>query len=361
MAISRHKSRFFCRNSQQKLRLLYQVIAVVFCSAVFQVDAKTIYKPSSSWVAKDIAVIVNDRDLLSKQIADYYQHKRHIPAGQIIHLRFHPDNVVLSQAEFAPLKRRVDNNTPSHVQGYVLTWAKPYRVACMSIGTAFAAGFNPDFCVTGCKDTRHNPYFDSTSKRPSDDFGWRPTMVLAAENLAEAKSLIDRGVASDYSQPKGVAYLLKTSDAARSSRAESFPGAAKKFNNRFSTQYLEKNTIENQQDVMFYFTGLTHVENIYSNRYLPGAVADHLTSGGGMLTDSYQMSALEWLRAGVTGSYGAVVEPCNFPEKFPNPDVLMEHYLNGDSLIEAYWKSVAEPGQGIFIGEPLAKPFAQPK
>jgi hypothetical protein len=26
-------------------------------------------------------------------------------------------------------------------------------------------------------------------------------------------------------------------------------------------------------------------------------------------------------------------------------------------LIEAYWKSVRMPGQGIFIGEPLARPF----
>ncbi len=70
------------------------------------------------------------------------------------------------------------------------------------------------------------------------------------------------------------------------------------------------------------------------------------------------MSALRWLEAGATGSYGAVVEPCNFPQKFPHPTVLMQHYLNGDTLIEAYWKSVAWPGQGIFIGEPLAKPFS---
>jgi hypothetical protein len=27
-------------------------------------------------------------------------------------------------------------------------------------------------------------------------------------------------------------------------------------------------------------------------------------------------------------------------------------------LLEAYWKSVAMPGQGLFLGEPLARPFA---
>ena len=112
--------------------------------------------------------------------------------------------------------------------------------------------------------------------------------------------------------------------------------------------------------MLFYFTGLTHVQKINRNTYLPGAIADHLTSAGGILSGSYQMSILEWVQAGVTGSYGTVVEPCNFPEKFSNPGVLMDYYLKGNSLIEAYWKSVAEPGQGIFVGEPLAKPFAKP-
>jgi hypothetical protein len=36
----------------------------------------------------------------------------------------------------------------------------------------------------------------------------------------------------------------------------------------------------------------------------------------------------------------------------------MAHYLQGETLLEAYWKSVAMPGQGIFVGDPLARPFA---
>ncbi|MFM9916328.1 MAG: hypothetical protein ACKVOX_11015, partial [Rhizobacter sp.] len=45
-------------------------------------------------------------------------------------------------------------------------------------------------------------------------------------------------------------------------------------------------------------------------------------------------------------------------EKFPEIGVLMGHYLGGETLIEAYWKSVRMPGQGVFVGEPLARPFA---
>jgi len=112
------------------------------------------------------------------------------------------------------------------------------------------------------------------------------------------------------------------------------------------------------QDVLFYFTGLASVPEITKNTYRPGAVADHLTSfGGQLLGNPHQMSALEWLKAGATASYGTVVEPCNHLSKFPHPGVLMHWYAHGDTLIEAYWKSVASPGEGVFVGEPLARPF----
>ncbi len=44
-------------------------------------------------------------------------------------------------------------------------------------------------------------------------------------------------------------------------------------------------------------------------------------------------------------------------KKFSNPQVLLSHYLAGETLIEAYWKSVAWPAQGLLIGEPLAAPY----
>jgi len=99
------------------------------------------------------------------------------------------------------------------------------------------------------------------------------------------------------------------------------------------------------------------VASIASNSFRDGAIADHLTSAGGVLSGSGQTSILEWLSAGATGSYGATIEPCNFRMKFPDIGVVMGHYLSGETLIEAYWKSVLMPGQGVFVGDPLARPF----
>lgn len=327
-------------------------------SGGLQAQISPLFMPSSAFGAKDLAVIVNDNDPLSQQIAAYYQQKRHIPAEQIIHVRFAAHHAFLSQGEFKKIKQQVDKQTPEHVQAFALTWLQPFRVECMSITTAFAAGFDPAFCAEGCKPTRTSPYVGSETATPYTQYRWRPTMMLAAENFADAKQLIDRGVAADFTRPPGAAYLLKTSDQARSSRALAFRAIAEKLRPFWQVHYLEQDYIAGHDDVMFYFTGLTTVPHIANNRYLPGAVADHLTSAGGVMSGSSQMNIMEWLKAGATGSYGAVVEPCNFPAKFPNPGLLIHHYLRGSSLIEAYWKSVAQPGQGVFVGEPLAKPFA---
>lgn len=317
-----------------------------------------LFRPSNALSSHELAVIVNDNDPLSIQIAEYYRQQRQIPTEQLLHIKLPLGRAMLNKTEFATIRQQVEQQTPKHVQAYLLTWLQPFRVECMSITTAFAAGFDPAFCASGCQQTRGNPYFAAEVDKPYDKYQLRPTMTLAAANFDQARQIIDRGVAADFSQPKGSAYLLKTSDKARSSRAALFPEVVKQLATFWPVHYLEQEFISGHDDVMFYFTGLIRVPHIAENRYLPGAVADHLTSAGGVMSGSDQMNVMEWLKAGATASYGAVVEPCNFPQKFPNPGVLMYFYLRGSSLIEAYWKSVQQPGQGIFVGEPLAKPFA---
>jgi uncharacterized protein (TIGR03790 family) len=307
--------------------------------------------------ADELAIVVNQRDPLSQQIADYYQNQRKIPAENVIQIEFDPGRTVIPVEEFRTLWLEVQNQTPDTVQAYALTWAQPYRVGCMSITSAFAFGFNEAYCSQQCAPTAQSIYFNSEESDPFSTLQVRPTMALAAETLDDARALIDRGVAADGSRPFGTAYLMNTSDSKRNVRSQLYPEIELQLGQFFPIQVTQGNELRDRADVMFYFTGLAKVPAIQTNGYLPGAVADHLTSFGGQLTDSGQMSSLKWLQAGATGSYGTVVEPCNIIPKFPHPGVLMAHYLDGDTLIEAYWKSVLMPGQGIFIGEPLARPF----
>jgi hypothetical protein len=99
------------------------------------------------------------------------------------------------------------------------------------------------------------------------------------------------------------------------------------------------------------------VPAINTNQYVPGALADHLTSFGGDLLATAQMSILDWIWAGATASYGTVTEPTANPSKFPQPVVLISQYFYGNTALEAYHKSVPVPYQGVFVGEPLARPF----
>lgn len=306
---------------------------------------------------KELAIIVNYADPLSVQIGQYYRQKRNIPADHVIEVIFDSTTTSLSPKDFARIKQEVDALTPFEVKGYALTWTKPYRVGCMSITSAFALGFDTSHCAKGCEAIAPNPYFNSNRSQPFLDFGIRPTMAIAANNFEEAKALIDRGMASDNSHPQGTAYLMDTNDKARNVRSSLYSTIVKQLSANIPIEVIKSNVLKDKNDVLFYFTGVTKVRQLETNTFLPGAMADHLTSFGGKLTDSRQMSSIEWLKVGATGSYGTVVEPCNFPQKFPHPGIAMYHYLQGDNLLHAYWKSVAWVGQGIFIGEPLARPF----
>ena len=307
--------------------------------------------------AHELALVVNDSDPASIELAEHYAQARGIPAAQVVHVAFPPGRAVLDADEFHRIKVQVDGAVPDRVQAFALAWTEPYRVDCMSITAAFAFGFDRAHCAEGCRLTRPSPYFDSDSAAPHRDLGVRPTMLLAAPNLAEAKALVDRGVRSDAQWPQGRAYLLQTSDAQRSVRAPEYEHARQLLRGAYPIEQVKADAIEGRADVMFYFTGLARVPRIETNRFLDGAIADHLTSAGGVLLGSGQTSALAWIHAGATGSYGTALEPCNFAQKFPALPIVMGRYLAGETLIEAYWKSVRMPGQGVFVGEPLARPF----
>lgn len=347
------RCQWWCLGGARRTVFLLAILAAVTATA-----APTVLLPKTGLDATELGVVINDDDPLSRQIGEYYVSRRGVPAANVVRVRFPAAVTALTHEEFARIRSEVLARTPAGVQAWALAWAAPYRVDCMGITSAFAFGFDPAYCSRACAATRPSPYFDAPSVQPFTDLAIRPAMLLATRSFEQARALIARGIAADGSMPAGTAYLLRTSDKARSSRAVLFEATAKALAPVFHIEVLDADSISGRHDVLFYFTGVAHVPDLDSLGFLPGALADHLTSAGGMLTDSRQMSALNWLEAGATASYGTVTEPCNHPQKFPAPAVAMFHYAAGATAIEAYWKSVAWPGEGVFVGEPLARPFA---
>lgn len=314
--------------------------------------------PPTGLQPHEVAILVNDDDPLSRQVGTYYQKARQIPDANLIRLHFSPGQNTLSKEQFLPLKAEIDSHTPGHIQAYAVAWTIPYRVGCMSLTSALAFGYDEKYCSKTCGPTAPSPYFNSTTQLPARQSGLKLAMMLSGADFAQIKALIDRGIAADSTFPAGRAYLLNTPDKNRSVRAAYFEKTAKDLKEALPVEVLDASAIEDRHDILFYFTGLPTVPKLDTLTFLPGAMADHLTSTGGQLVGSSQMSSLRWLEAGATASYGTVVEPCNHLQKFPFPAIAMFHYLRGATAVEAYWKSVAWPGEGVFIGEPLAAPFA---
>jgi uncharacterized protein (TIGR03790 family) len=190
-------------------------------------------------------------------------------------------------------------------------------------------------------------------------------MLLAARSVESAKALIDRGIASDQQLgkrgvPDANAVFVTTADKARSVRSVLFPPSGRIAQVGLNVLLREGADTGALQRVFLFQTGAVRVEHIDPAQWVSGALADHLTSFGGHLLDAQgQMSALDWLESGATASYGTVSEPCNHLQKFPHPQVLLLNYVQGATALEAYWRSVAWPAQGVFIGEPLAAPFGR--
>ena len=303
-----------------------------------------------------LGVIYNRNDPASTRIAQYYVLRRNIPAANLIGLTI-SNRPAITRDELSRLRAALLADLPTNVQSLLLVWSMPYAVECMSITTAVAAGYRPGFCEVSCGHTELNPLFDLPGWLPADTAGWLPAMLLPTQDEVLAKDLIERGIKADGSKPAGTVYLVRTQDVARNVRAAEYAYTKELVSGRVTVKELTTPIDRVPKDIIGYFTGTARVEELSKLVFRPGAAADHLTSSGGILDGSLQMSALEWLRQGATASYGSVSEPCNYLGKFPSPAVFLTYYLRGDSLLEAYWKSVQMPGQGLFIGEPLARPY----
>jgi uncharacterized protein (TIGR03790 family) len=310
-----------------------------------------------------LAIVINDAEPNSVAIGAYYRKRRNIPAANVVHVNIPGKPHAIDAARFRLLKEEIDARLSPDVQAVLMVWTAPYRVECNAITAAYTLGFDGAQCAQTCAAGRPSPYFNSAVRRPFSELDMRLAMLLPTESVAQARALIDRGAGAGFRVVPASAYYLVTSETARNTRAAFFPPPGRIAARQLNTRTLHTDALDGARDILIYQTGTAEVAKLETLHFVPGALADHLTSfGGDLLADAGggQMSSLRWLEAGATASYGTVSEPCNYWQKFPNPSVLLKNYLQGNSAIEAYWKSVAWPTQGVFIGEPLATPYRRP-
>jgi len=338
----------------------------------------------------NIVVIVNQNSQDSVELGNYYCEKRAVPPQNLLRVNWAGGNVSWTRAEFeatlrTPLTAMLAARSLTNQIDYVLlSMDFPYRViqdtgslttsGYNSTTSALFYGFKPDGCtmcpagLPSCNlaPTSSNSYAGTEAiyrQAPPNGVSsnnWM-VMMLTSSNLAQAKALVDRGVISDSSFPTQAVYLAKTYDPIRTIRYLAFDDAI--FDARVRGNYTILTTNISSTAGL---TGLLGFENgvqlhsVTPNTFVPGALADNLTSySGAIFENSDHTDALDYIIAGATASYGTVVEPCAYPEKFTSPRNYF-YQARGFSAVECYYLSVTNPYQGILVGEPLASPFAIP-
>ncbi len=175
----------------------------------------------------------------------------------------------------------------------------------------------------------------------------------------EIKSYLQKAADADGTHPKGSIYFPLNGDIRSKTREWAVYHCAKLIQEKGIDAQIIRGTIpKNAKNVMGVHAGIATFDWPNSgSTFLPGAIGEHLTSWGAEFDRQGQTKISAWLRAGAAGSSGTISEPYALKFKFPNA-FLYVHYINGCSLGESFYQSVASPYELLIIGDALCRPYA---
>lgn len=178
--------------------------------------------------------------------------------------------------------------------------------------------------------------------------------------LHQALWSLRRSVGADGTRPSGSVYYMKNNDVRSRTREWGYYPAVRAFEElNPDAAVLRGKLPQNKRDVVGVMTGTARFDwSASGSHILPGAICEHLTSTGGVMSGSGQTLLSKWIGAGAAGSSGTVTEPYALQAKFPSPYIHV-HYARGASLAEAFYQSVAGPYQLLIVGDPLCRPWAR--
>lgn len=178
-------------------------------------------------------------------------------------------------------------------------------------------------------------------------------------SVDEALASLRRSAAADGSRPAGTIYFERNGDVRSTTREWAFRNAARKLESLGVKAVIEDGVLPQQKlDVAGAVVGTAAFDWAKSgSTILPGAIVEHLTSFGGVMTNGAGQTPLtEFLKQGAAGASGTVTEPFAIQAKFPSP-FIHAHYASGCTLAESFYQSVTGPYQLLIVGDPLAQPW----
>jgi uncharacterized protein (TIGR03790 family) len=319
-------------------------------------------------------VVLNQNSANSVELGNYFCERRQVPPENVLRIAWPGGNLDWDVTQFQTnllqpiLQAIASRGLTNQIQYVVLSMDIPFQTHNGLVANGTTSGL-----FYGIKTTLGNSLLLLTNSYAASEtaFAETPpvntpgysflTTMLTAGSLAQAKALVDQGVNSDATFPTAAVVLAKTDDPARTIREIQFNKTI--FDTRLRGDYSvlvrRANSPAGEQNRLGYQTGLASF-TVSPNTFVPGAMADSLTSFGGIIFGpSGQTPLLAFIHGGAAGSYGTVSEPTADLAKFPSPQNYF-YQARGFSLAECYYQSLKMPYQGLIVGEPLAAPFALP-
>lgn len=353
--------------------------------------------------AENAILVIDPTDATSMYVGNYYKNARNIPDANVMYLRTasasHNSFVETTQAAFnGTLRQRNLGDHADYVvlapqsSFYLLKDGSRASVSAVYVSAQrdpfnFTEGVQNHFATISGEETAtafhgHQSYFRGAPSVAPNEHRYYIGAQLgytgpAGNTVPELLTMIDRSVAADGTRPAGMFYYmnnlaqsLRNLRACTSARCDSttvptlYNAAASSIVALGgSAQVITGNPAplppQNTTDILGIMSGFPDANIAAANLTLvPGAFADHLTSHAATFDCNCQTTVAEWVRAGASGSAGAVKEPFAVREKFPSAN-FHKFYFEGMSLGESYLRSVAwVPFDMTLYGDPLTRPFA---
>lgn len=341
-------------------------------------------------------ILVDPTNPDSMYLANYYHQKRDIPASNFLYM--YPAasdyNTFIAENLDAVFGQLADHALGDHIDYIIIAPTDVFYInapntisdTCFpvnrfSLTAAYTLAYDTNRILNGLPSTSPNEYFKNNNGArafsnattwkdglPDTSSGARRYFLgaqlgytgLRGNTVSELTALMDRTAAVDGTFPGGTFYYCKTTDAARSGpRDGDYPArVADLIALGANAVELMANLPNNATDVLGIMTGLANPDIAGANMtILPSAFCDHLTSFAAKFDAASQVKVSAWIANGAAGSWGTVEEPCNYPQKFPNPRIHI-FYFKGLPLGDAVFRSIAAmPFQGMLYGDPLTRPF----
>jgi hypothetical protein len=339
----------------------------------------------------EVLVLANVQSPDSIEIAEEFVRLRRIPRINIVRLtvpmpknsspvRITPDQfttLIWTPAVRAMKTKRIDD----HILAWVYSVDFPVMVTSdppVSVqGLTFLRNVLPDRPESIEKGTYVSPLFTGPNN-PTGPVHFSQTLDVYREWLGADMPLpsmalgfigergntrqtvldcLAQGIASDNASPTGTVYLITDNGVRSECRDWQFPFARKALGRLGINSEITDEFPVQRTDILGLMMGAAEVDPHRQTRYLPGSMAEHLTSAAAVFETANQTKMSEWIKAGVTASAGAVTEPRAIWTKFPSAFFFV-HYGSGCTMIESFFQSIRCPLQIFLAGDPLASPWA---